>query len=117
MSDSDLTLSKLREFCLSLPDATEAVAWGHPVFKVSGKMFCGHEELDGKWTVGFKLEVPHADLLASDPRVVRTQSFGRHKWVSMTVENVGQWNKVCDMIMESFRLSAQKRTLAKLHGK
>jgi len=115
MPDPDPTLNKLREFCLSLPDVTEEVAWGHPVFKAGGKMFCGYEELDGKWTIGFKLEVPHAELLASHPRVLRAQSFGRHKWVSLATGAIGQWDGVRDLIMESFLLSAPRRTIAKLH--
>ena len=113
MSDSTLTLAKLREFCVSLPDATEAVAWGHPVFKVSEKMFCGYEELDGKWTIGFKLEAPHADLMASDPRIRRAQNLGRHKWISMDIEGLSNWSEVYDLIIESYRLSASKRTLAR----
>jgi predicted DNA-binding protein (MmcQ/YjbR family) len=36
-----MTLPKLREFCMSMPGATEQIQWGKDlVFKVGGKMFC-----------------------------------------------------------------------------
>ena len=117
MPGDDNVLIKLREICLALPDTTEGVAWKHPVFRVREKMFCGYEELDGKMTVGFKLEVPHADLLAEEPRLVRSQNFGKHtKWVSIDAANIGDWDDITSMILESYRLSATKRTLAKLNA-
>ena len=105
---------KLREICLALPDTKEGIAWKHPVFRVREKMFCGYEELDGKMTVGLKLEVPHADLLAQDPRVVRSQYFGKHaKWVSIDAASIDDWDDIANLIMESYLLSAPKQTLGK----
>jgi predicted DNA-binding protein (MmcQ/YjbR family) len=81
-------------------------------------MFCGYEELDGKMTVGFKLEVPHADLLAENPSVLRSQYFGKHaKWVSIDAASIDDWDDISNMIAESYLLSAPKRTLAKLSAK
>ena len=118
MPGDDNVLIKLREICLALPDTTEGVAWKHPVFRVREKMFCGYEELDGKMTVGFKLEVPHADLLADNPGVVRSQYFGKHaKWVSIDAASIDDWDDITNMIAESYLLSAPKRTLAKLCAK
>jgi len=114
MPKPDDTLARLRQICLTLPDTKETVAWRHPAFRVGEKMFCGYEALDGKMTVGFKLEAAHAELLAQDPRVVRSQNFGQHKWVSIDAADIDDWAGIADMIMESYRLSASKRTLAKL---
>lgn len=41
MPKPDNTLASLRQICLALPDAKEAVAWRHPAFRVGEKMFCG----------------------------------------------------------------------------
>jgi len=36
-----MTLTRLREFCIAMPGATEQIQWGKDlVFKVGGKMFC-----------------------------------------------------------------------------
>lgn len=114
MPKPDNTLARLRQICLTLPDTKETVAWRHPAFRVGEKMFCGYEELDGKMTIGFKLAAPHAELLAQDPRVVRSQNFGKHKWVSIDAAGIDDWAGIADMIRESYRLSASRRTLAGL---
>ena len=36
---SPARLARLREICLSLPDATEKIAWGDPTFRVRDKIF------------------------------------------------------------------------------
>ena len=36
-----MTLSRLRELCMSMPEVTEQIQWGKDlVFKIGGKMFC-----------------------------------------------------------------------------
>ena len=111
---SEDALAKLREICLALPDVEEAVSWGHPSFKVAGKMFAGYEEVKGRWTVGVKLEAEHAELLEGDPLVVSTAALGKHRWVAIYAERIDDWDGVSDLIMDAYRLSAPKRTLAKL---
>ncbi len=61
-------LDRLREICLALPDATEGIAWKHPVWRASKSMFAGYEEVRGKWCVNVKLEEPHCDLLPQTTR-------------------------------------------------
>jgi len=114
MPATDGTLDRLREICLALPDTEEGLAWGHPVFRVAGKQFCGYEEVRGVWTIGMKLEAPHADMLAADDRVVAPQNFGAHKWVSLNAAVIDDWAGVALLILENYRLSAPKRALAKL---
>lgn len=117
MLKSEVALIKLRDICLALPDVEEGIAWKHPVFRVGKKMFCGYEELDGKPTVGVKLEAPHADSVAEELRVVRIQNFGKHtKWASIDVASIDDWDDIANMILESYRLIAPKRTLAKLNA-
>jgi predicted DNA-binding protein (MmcQ/YjbR family) len=108
------TLDRLREICLMLPDTREGTAWRHPVFRVGNKLFCGYEELDGKWTVGFKAEAEHAEQLRDDTRGVACQNFGKHKWVSIDAGRIDDWEGIAGLILESYRLSAPKRSLAKL---
>ena len=110
-------LDKLREICLALPDTEEGLAWGHPVFRVAGKLFAGYEELKGKWTVGFKLEPEHADLLVHDESVVAMQNLGGHKWISLDAERIDDWDGVAAHVLESYRLSAPKRSLEKLDAR
>ncbi len=116
MPKADPILARLRKICLSLPDTTEKMAWGHPTFRVVGKMFAGYEEIQGKMAVGFKLEVPHAELRMQDPRFIQSVQFRTHRWVSMDAAQIDDWDDVHEMIMEGYRLAAPKKMLAKLEG-
>jgi predicted DNA-binding protein (MmcQ/YjbR family) len=107
-------LDELRKICLALPDAAEGVAWAHPVWRVGKAMFAGYEEVRGKWCVNVKLEVLHADLLRDDPRIVATQYLGGKRWVSLEAVAIDDWDEIADMVLESYRVSAPKRSLARL---
>ena len=108
------SLTRLRKICLSLPDAEEGTAWGHPVFRVAGRMFCVYEEIKGTWTVGFKMAPLHAMLHEGEPRIVAAQSLGKHRWLFMDAARIHDWDEVRDAIMASYGLAAPKRSLAKL---
>ena len=107
-------LERLREICLALPDTKETLTWGSPYFRVGDKIFAGYGESDGRPTVGFKLEKPHAEAIVADPRFWPSKYVGRHGWVTMDLAGVEDWDHVEDLILESFHLIAPKRTLAKL---
>lgn len=118
MATIDPVLKKLREICLSLPDTKETMTWGKPHFRVGEKIFCGYGEERGKPTIGFKLEMGHADAVINLPRFWRAPYVGQHGWVSMDASaGVTDWDEVRELILESYRLIAPKRTVAKLEGR
>ena len=107
-------LQRIREICLALPDTKETLTWGSPYFRVGDKIFAGYGESDGRPSVGFKLEKPHAEAIVTDPRFWPSKYVGRHGWVTMDLADVEDWGHIEDLILESFHLIAPKRTLAKL---
>ena len=106
--------SRIKAICLSLPDTKETMTWGSPHFRVGEKIFAGFGEEHGKSSLGFKLEMDHADMIVQDPRFSRAPYVGHKGWVSMDTSRVGDWNEVRELIFESYRLIAPKRSLAKL---
>lgn len=114
MSKTDAVLVKMREICLSLPDTKETMTWGKPHFRVGEKIFSGCGEENGKEVIGFKLEMEHAAAAIRDPRFWRAPYVGHKGWVSMDAAKVRDWDEVRSMIIESYRLIAPKRLLAKL---
>lgn len=54
------------------------------------------------------------DAVIKDPRFWRAPYVGNKGWVSMDAVSVKDWDEVRAMILESFRLIAPKKTLAKL---
>jgi len=113
---SDSVLTKMRGICLSLPDTKETLTWGEPHFRVGDKIFAGCGDEKGKLVIGFKLELDHADAMVQDPRFWRAAYVGHKGWVSMDGSRVKDWDEVRALILESYRLIAPKKTLAKLSG-
>lgn len=111
----ELVLSKMREICLGLPDTKETLTWGYPHFRVGEKIFAGWGEEKGKQSIGFKLEMDHADaMVMNDVRFTRAPYVGHKGWVSMDPTTIKDWNEVRDLVFESYRLIAPKRSLARV---
>jgi len=107
-------LAKMRGICLSLPDTQETLTWGEPHFRVGEKIFAGCGNEKDRLTIAFKLEMDHADLVVQDPRFHRAPYVGHKGWVSMDASGIRDWEEVRALVLESYRLIAPKRTVAKL---
>ena len=116
MKPFDAALAKMRKICLSLPDTKETPTWGQPHFRVGEKIFSGLGEEKGVLTVGFKLEMDHADAMVRRPGFSRAPYVGHKGWVSADVGRVKDWDELGALIHESYRLIAPKKTLAKWQG-
>ena len=114
MPNPDSVLAAMRAICLSLPDTKETPTWGKPHFRVNDKIFAGCHEEDGRSVIGFKLEMQHAAAVLADPRFTRAPYVGHKGWVSMDASRISDWGEVRELILESYRLIAPKRSLAKL---
>jgi predicted DNA-binding protein (MmcQ/YjbR family) len=114
MASGAQTLRRMREICLSLPDTKETLTWGRPHFRVKERIFAGCGEDQGRWTLGFKLEVPHAAQVVEDPRFRPAPYVGHKGWIQMDASGVRDWEEVRAFVLESYRLIAPKRSLAKL---
>lgn len=113
MAKSPSVLARVREICLALPDTKETPTWGKPHFRVGEKIFAGCEG----GVVGMKLDKGHATaLIAADPRCTRAPYVGHAGWISMDLSGPVNWDEVRELILESYRLIAPKKSLAKLGG-
>ena len=114
-------LKQVRAICLALPDTKETPTWGKPHFRVGEKIFAGCDE-DGaqderggrRVVMSFKLEMAHAFAITQTPGFWPAPYVGHKGWVSMDVTCVTDWDAVRELILESYRLIAPKRSLAKL---
>jgi predicted DNA-binding protein (MmcQ/YjbR family) len=111
-----LARRKIREICLSLPDTKETPTWGKPHFRVGEKIFAGCDEdgEGGRVVVSFKLAMDHAFTITQLPGFWPAPYVGHKGWVSMDVTRVTDWEAVRALILESYRLIAPKKSLAKL---
>jgi predicted DNA-binding protein (MmcQ/YjbR family) len=109
-------LDHMRAICLALPDTKETLTWGQPHFRVGEKIFAGCGEEKGRVVIGFKLDMDHADAIIQDPRFWRAPYVGHKGWVSMEAGGVDDWDEVRPLVLESYRLIAPRRAVAKLDG-
>ena len=113
MKPFDAALAKMRKICLALPDTKETPTWGQPHFRVGEKIFAGCGLEKGTISVGFKLEMDHADAMVRRPGFSRAPYVGHKGWVSVDPEVASHWDELRALIHESYRLIAPKRTLAR----
>lgn len=114
MPARDPIYEKFKAICLSLPDTKETMTWGSPHFRVGDKIFAGYGEEHGEHVCGFKLEPAHAAAVIADPRFWTAPYVGHKGWVSMDAASIDDWDEVRALVLESYRLIAPKRTVAKL---
>jgi predicted DNA-binding protein (MmcQ/YjbR family) len=109
-------LDHMRAICLAFPETKETLTWGQPHFRVGEKIFAGCGDEKGRAVIGFKLDMDHADAIIQDPRFWRAPYVGHKGWVSMDASQVDDWGAVRELILESYRLIAPKKTVARMDG-
>jgi predicted DNA-binding protein (MmcQ/YjbR family) len=103
-------LKKLRKVCLALPGSEEGVSFGHPAFRVNGRIFAVLEEYKGELGICVKVEKELQGLFLTDPRFFRTPYIGKHGWVTLRVHAARlNWAEVADLVKASSRLVAPRR--------
>ncbi len=107
-------MNKIREICLSFPDAVETETWGKPHFRVNNKIFAGCGDENGKFVIGFKPDMDHAKSVVQAPGFWPAPYVGHRGWVSMDVSQLKDWQALREFVEESYRLIAPKRSVAKL---
>ena len=111
-------LKKLRAICLRLPAATEGVSFGHPTFRVEGKIFVVLEEYKGELGICVKVGTLLQGVFLDDPRFFRTPYIGKHGWVTLRVY-AGRlnWSEVRELVRGSYELVAPKKATTKRNAR
>jgi predicted DNA-binding protein (MmcQ/YjbR family) len=105
---------KVREFALSLPEATEEHPWGEDVAKVRGKIFVFLGS-PGSRRMTVKLEESHAHALSIDGAERTGYGLGDSGWVTVPLRAQGVNVALLRVwVEESYRIVAPKRLLAEL---
>lgn len=103
-----MDLESLREFCLSLPGATEEVQWeDHLLFKVGGKMFC-ITELDYSGQVAFKVPDEEFEELSEAPGFIAAPHLARARWVRLVEPAQVKQHQIRSYIQTSYELVKAK---------
>ena len=102
---------RIRDVCLSFPEASEVSAWGHPVFRVRRKAFVAFEQVRERPSIAFRLDPLEVDRLLERKSFFATP-YGRGLWVSVWVDRAVKEKLIEKLASQSYRLVAGKRLTA-----
>ena len=107
-----MTLQRIREICLALPDATEQIQWGKDlVFKIGGKMFCVActEPVEPpKVAMSFKCDDETFAELIERAGVIPAPYMAKHKWVALEQFDTIDMNQLRPLLTRAFEIVSAK---------
>jgi predicted DNA-binding protein (MmcQ/YjbR family) len=104
-------MERIREICLSLPEAAEKPFGGHtaPSFRVRDKLFVMTSEDGAYMTFKAGPGVQEA-LVAEDPERFFVPAYvGAKGWVGARLDAAQDWDEIAELIEDSYRMIAPKR--------
>ena len=89
-------ITRFRAECAKLPNVTETITWGHPIFRVGdakGKMFAGVGDYKDVWGIGLNVgKETQREMLKRDPKRFFPTPYAAHLgWVSMRLDGRMPW--------------------------
>ena len=105
-----MDLDSIRNYCLSLPHATEDIQWGNDLlFRISGKIFTGIS-LDPPHSLSFKCTPVKFDELIEFDGIIPAPYTARNKWVMLEHLNALEDSEVKRLIKNSYEMIFAKLT-------
>jgi predicted DNA-binding protein (MmcQ/YjbR family) len=107
-------LQIMRKVCLALPDTSEGLQFGQPVWRAGKKVFAQAYCYKEGWRAGFWVGVHAQLLMTSDPRYSIPPYMGHNGWIALDVSKKHSERELTQLALESYRHFAGKKMLAKL---
>jgi len=108
-------LTRLRTVCLSLPEATEQLAWGEPTFRVKKKIFAmyasaGTHHGRGPSAVWLSAALGVQELLVrSDPATYFVPPYaGVQGWIGIDLDQIGDADLRSHVVESYCRIAPKK---------
>ena len=106
-----ITGAQLRKLALGLPGTQERETWGHPTFRVDGKIFVGLAD-DGCSATVKTSPQEQAQLVGGDPTTFDVAPrVGRFGWVTVQLDRVDP-GEIRELVVEAWRRTAPKKAVA-----
>ncbi len=105
-----MNLDSIRNYCLSLPHATEDIQWGNDLlFRISGKIFAGMS-LDPPHSLSFKCTPEKFDELIELEGIIPAPYTARNKWVMLERLDALNDSEIKSLIKNSYEMIFSKLT-------
>jgi predicted DNA-binding protein (MmcQ/YjbR family) len=104
-----MTIDSVREYCLSMPHATESIQWGDDlVMKVGGKMFAVMVLEPGPVWISFKCTPEESAELIERPGIVPAPYAARYHWVALQTRDALTQSELKRLLERSYYLVLDK---------
>ncbi len=107
-------LNRLRAWCETLPETTEARQFGTPAFKAGKKTFLTVHRYQRRLTVEVWVGAELQATLSDDPRFAIPHYIGHRGWIDLDIEERFDFEEVRRLALGSYRHFALKRMLRAL---
>lgn len=102
-------IDRVRRICLSLPGATEKLAWGEPTFRVGNRIFAmmdthHHGAEHVAVVVPAELGVQETLVRADPARYFVPPYVGVKGWVGVRVDGAADWTAIEELLVDAHRL-------------
>ncbi len=106
-------LTRLRKLCLSLPQTSETLSWGHPNFRAGKRMFVTFEQTQARPSIAFHVSSfdvrPYEDAIT-----FFLTPYGRGQWRSVWADEKLDWQVISELVRRSYESVATPRMLSVL---
>jgi predicted DNA-binding protein (MmcQ/YjbR family) len=107
-------LAVMRKICLALPETSDALQFGQPVWRCGARVFAQAYCYDGVWRVAFWVGVAAQGMMLSDRRYQIPQYLGHLGWIALDVSKSLNERELRPLALASYRHFALKRMLKML---
>jgi predicted DNA-binding protein (MmcQ/YjbR family) len=120
---ADPVLARVREMCLSYPQAHERVSHGRPNF-ATVRGFCwygGSQRVSGEWVghdhaILVRPDPGDEPALRQDPRFFVPAYLGAKGWLGIDITDDSDWRELGELIDASYRATAPPKLVRILDG-
>jgi predicted DNA-binding protein (MmcQ/YjbR family) len=111
-------LTRIRQICLALAEATEKEAWGAPTFRVRDRlfvMFVNNHHGDGRLAIWCNAGPgAQAAIVEADPKRFFVPPYvGPAGWIGIRLDRRPNWAVVAALVEEGYRTAAARTRAAK----
>lgn len=107
-------LDRLRRLCKALPEVRETRTFGNRTFQAGKKTFAVLDEYEGRRCIVFKARGAVQRALCKTGAYFPSPFGAQHGWTGVFVRDDMDWDELERHLVQSYRLVALKRMLAKL---
>jgi predicted DNA-binding protein (MmcQ/YjbR family) len=108
-------LARIRKICLALPETSEDLQFGMPVWRVGKRGFAMLYDYGKGLIASFWVGIERQGPLEMDPRISIPAYMGHNGWVALNLHMGASEKELAAFIIESYRHFAPRRAVEKLN--